>query len=458
MNQEIIDEAIYNKYIAPTKQKKDRYIGIEIEMPIVNLDKKAVDIEKVLEMSNKFQNTFSFEVCSVDDNGQINSIESPVTGDNLSFDCSYSNLELSMGKGDELHELKKRFDTYYRFINEYFAKSHYTLTGMGINPYFDKNHNEPVPNERYRMLYHHLHTYKKYKNERRIFHDYPDFGTYTSASQIQTDVFYDELITVINAFRKLEPYKALLFANSIHPNEPEYLCSRNMLWEYSMQGYNPHNIGMFDDDLKDVNELLEYIKTTSIYCTMRDGRYINFRPTIINDYLKMDKITGEYFNGKEYQSIEFKPGIEDLKYLRSFKFEDLTFRGTIEFRSMCCQPISDSMVIAAFHMGLIDRADELDEMLREDKVLYTHGYNAVELQKLMSKVTLPAFINREELKKRLVQILDMADAGLKKRGYGEEIYLTPLYERAESLLSPARKMYEGIKAGKSVEDFIKSFS
>ncbi len=52
----------------------------------------------------------------------------------------------------------------------------------------------------------------------------------------------------------------------------------------------------------------------------------------------------------------------------------------------------------------------------------------------------------------------MADAGLKKRGYGEEIYLTPLYERAESLLSPARKMYEGIKAGKSVEDFIKSFS
>lgn len=73
MNQEIIDEAIYNKYIAPTKQKKDRYIGIEIEMPIVNLDKKAVDIEKVLEMSNEFQNTFSFEVCSVDDNGQINS-------------------------------------------------------------------------------------------------------------------------------------------------------------------------------------------------------------------------------------------------------------------------------------------------------------------------------------------------------------------------------------------------
>ena len=52
MNQEIIDEAIYNKYIAPTKQKKDRYIGIEIEMPIVNLDKKAVDIEKVLSKVN----------------------------------------------------------------------------------------------------------------------------------------------------------------------------------------------------------------------------------------------------------------------------------------------------------------------------------------------------------------------------------------------------------------------
>ncbi|MFQ9792099.1 MAG: hypothetical protein ACLRX7_01780 [Acutalibacteraceae bacterium] len=41
-----------------------------------------------------------------------------------------------------------------------------------------------------------------------------------------------------------------------------------------------------------------------------------------------------------------------MEYLRSYKFEDLTFRGTIEYRSACCQPVSECMCVAAFHVGL----------------------------------------------------------------------------------------------------------
>lgn len=463
MKQEIIDKALYDKYIEPTKAKNKRYVGIEIEMPVVNLNKEPVKTEAVLDMSLEFQKKFSFDVCGEDDYGNVNSIVSPLTGDNLSFDCSYANLELSMGKGSDIHELKARFDKYYRFINEFFKKYHYTLTGMGINPYLKYNDNQPVPNERYRMLYHHLHTYQKYdfksNASKVLFHHYPEFGTYTSASQVQTDVYYDELITVINAFRKLEPFKVLLFANSLHPDEPDYLCSRNMLWEHSMQGFNPHNIGMFDDDLRDISELLEYIKTTSIYCTMRDGKYINFKPTIINDYLKLDKMTGEYFDGNEYREIEFQPCMEDLDYLRTFKFEDLTFRGTIEFRSMCCQPISDSMSVAAFHMGLIDNAGELEEMLSSDTVLYAHGYNATELQKLLSMTKFPEFIDQKELKKALMRILNLAEKGLKRRGFGEEEFLKPLYDRADKLSSPARKMVDEMKNGeKTIEEFIELYS
>ena len=33
--------------------------------------------------------------------------------------------------------------------------------------------------------------------------------------------------------------------------------------------------------------------------------------------------------------IRFERGPEDIRYLRTFKFEDLTFRGTIEYRSIC---------------------------------------------------------------------------------------------------------------------------
>jgi len=79
--------------------------------------------------------------------------------------------------------------------------------------------------------------YPQHKNEVAMrFHERPDFGTFTSASQVQLDVRYEELTDVINVFGLLEPYKALLFANSYLSDYPEFLCVRNMLWEHSMQG------------------------------------------------------------------------------------------------------------------------------------------------------------------------------------------------------------------------------
>lgn len=458
MKQSQIDKAIYERYITPTKSKSRRFIGIEIEMPVVNMNKQPVDENIIFEMTKSFCQHFEFRVIGRDDCGNANSMINDETGDDLSFDCSYSNLELSLGKGANLHEIKERFDKYYTYINDFFKKYNYTLTGMGINPYYNINNNKPISNERYRMLYHHLHTYKKYKNSGFVFHDHPDFGTFTSASQVQIDVFYDDIITVINTFGRLEPFKSILFSNSFMPEEPNLLCSRNMLWEHSMQGYNPHNIGMFDYDLSSIDDLIEYIKSTSIYCTIRNGKYINFTPVPINEYLKTDTVKGEYFEDGEYKEIEIVPCIDDLEYLRTFKFEDLTFRGTIEFRSMCCQPISDSMCAAAFHIGLLERVNELQGLLNSDAAIYSHGYSASELQRMFSKLEVPNFVDKQKLIQTLIRILELSESGLKQRGMNEEIFLQPLYERAYSLTNPAKKIVDGLNNGIEIEYFIKEYS
>ena len=458
MGQDLINKAIYDKYILPTKNKAKKFIGIEIEMPVVNLNKEAVDESVMFALSAAFCEKFGFDVISRDASGNANSMQDNVSGDNLSFDCCYSNLELSLGKGENLHVIKARFDEYYTFINEFLSEYNYTLTGMGINPYYKLNHNAPVENERYRMLYHHLHSYTKYEGGEIPFHHYPKFGTYTSASQVQIDIFYDDLIPVINAFNKLEPFKSALFANSYFPEEPEYACARNMLWERSMQGYNPHNIGMFEYVLKDTDDLIEYIKSTSIYCTMRNGRYVNFTPVPIADYLKLPSVHGEYFDGEKYVETDIEPRIEDLEHLRTFKFEDLTYRGTIEFRSSCTQPIRDSMCVAAFHIGLLERIGELDGLLSSDGVIYSHGYSAAELQRIMSKRTLPDFVDREKLSDILNRILELAESGLRQRGMGEEVFLSPLYARAKNLSNPALEMINGIENGKSIEDYIREYA
>ena len=454
-----LDDALYKKYISPTEKQRSSSIGIEVEMPVVDLSGKAVDEAAVISAADKFRVHFGFEITCRDDNGNVNSMTHEESGDNLSFDCSYSNLELSMGKSDDLNILHKRFIKYYEYLQKLFKPLGYTLTGMGINPHYNINTNKPVPNERYRMLYHYLHSYRRYEGEiGRRFHDRPDFGTFTSASQVQLDVDHDKLIETLNVFTLLEPYKALLFANSYLPEYPEYLCARNMLWEHSMQGYNPHNIGMFTDKLHSVDELIEYIKSQSIYCTMRDGKYIDFKPVSVREYFELEKVSGEYFDGGSYKNTTFSPDTCDLDYLRTFKFEDLTFRGTIEYRSSCCQPICDVMTVAAFHTGLVNKLDQLKELLENDTVIYSHGYSPAELQDMLSKRVLPKFLNRDGLKSQLRAILEISAEGLKERSRGEEQFIAPLYERAGKLTNPAKEMVEGIEQGIPLAKFIEEYA
>ena len=458
MNKDI-RQAIYDKYIAPTKKNRPDYIGVEIEMPVVNLGGKPVDEAVSISVAEKFTKHFGFTPEGHDSEGNLTSSKHKPTGDILSFDCCYSNLELSFGKAVSLFEVKERFEKYCRFLNAEFAKHNYTLTGMGVNPNADINHNKPIQNERYRMLYHYLHSYLQHTKEVDMrFHERPDFGTFTSASQVQLDVRYDELTDVINVFVLLEPYKALLFANSYLPDYPDFLCVRNMLWEHSMQGYNPHNVGMFAQKISSVDELVDYIGTQSIYCTMRDGKYVDFTPVTIDEYFSKSNIEGEYFDGESYRKISFSPENSDIEHLRTFKFEDLTFRGTIEYRSSCCQPLSEAMTVAAFHTGLKEKLPELKDLLENDRVIYSHGFSALELQNLLSKRRQPDFIDAAAVERQLVNILDLAYAGLEKRELGEEVLLSSLYERVKKHTNPAKTMLDGISKGIPITNYIEQYA
>jgi gamma-glutamylcysteine synthetase len=456
---DLVREKLYEKYIEPTKKKREEYVGIEVELPIVNLDKQAVDFQRIHNLTKRFIQHFRFEVMNLDDEGNISAARHKENGDILSYDCSYNNLELSMGKEKTLHPLYQRFCEYYTFIQQELQQYHYTLTGMGVNPYRNYNQNVPIPNGRYRMLFHHLSSYPKYEDLPMDFHSYPDYGLFSSASQVQLDVSYEELPMAIRAFSKVEPIKALLFNNSVMLGEEEELaCCRDMFWENSTHGINPRNIGMFDCDIETVEDLQKYIESTSIYCLERDGKYINFPPEPVLEYYQEDSVTGEYYADGAYHEISFAPDIEDLAYLRTFKFEDLTFRGTIEFRSVCSQPVADVMTVSAFHLGLKKQLKELEEMLENDHVLYHHGLSATQLRKLFVKREMPDFVESEAVYDLARQVLDLAKMGLQQRGFGEEEFLEPLYERIEQQANPAQKMLHQLSNDIDIENVILEYS
>ena len=458
MTKEEIINRLYDRYIRPTEHKKDSFVGVEIEMPIVNLEGKAVDFEIVHMLTSAFLKEFGFIPTGIDEQGNIYAALNKENGDIFSYDCSYNNMEFSFGKEIELHTIHGRFCRYYDFVQDFFRPYHYTLTGMGINPNRLVNHNIPIENGRYKMLFHHLSSFSKYSCLPMYFHRYPQFGMFSSASQVQLDVTKERLPEVIHIFNQLEPIKALLFSNSVLLGEnEELLCCRDMLWENSTHGINPHNVGMYDCEIKTADDILNYISTTAIYCVEREGKYLNFKPVNILEYFTLEKLSGEYLENNEIHSMEFQPKPEDIEYLRTFKFEDLTYRGTIEFRSACCQPISDVMTVSAFHLGLLNKTAELKEIIKNDTVLYHKGYNAAELRKQLVNRRLPAYIDENGLYALAKSVLDICREGLEERGFGEEIYLSPLYERIEKKTNPARSMLDRLNNGVHIDKIIKEY-
>lgn len=453
MKLSVLDNQIYERFIQPTVGKLPQYVGVEFELPLVNQNPAPVDFTVVHELVLAFLERFSFLPGARDDDGFICSAQSEQTGDDLSFDCSYNTLELSFGRVKDLNHIEERFRTYYTFIRSFLRERGHGITGMGINPRYPYNHREPVPNGRYRMLLNHLSSYDRYADQ-RFFHDIPYFGMMACSAQTHIDVNRDELVRVIDLYNRLEPLKALLFANS--PYGEEYLCARDFFWRFSMHGMNPHNVDGWDYGVSSVEEIVAYIRSMSLFCTERDGKYLNFPPISLVDYFNSESVTGEYWNGSGYQSYSFTPRPEDLTYLRSYKFVDLTFRGTVELRSACMQPVSEIMTVPAFDLGCKVSMDEL-EVLLQGSNLYRQGYSPSELRELFVRQGLPGFVNLSELQSLLEQVVALAEQGLRRRDLGEEHMLLPLKGRARRVTSPALELVQGLKQGRTLEEYIERY-
>ena len=456
ISEQTVKERLRALYIAPTERKRTVRAGIEIETPIVNLARKPVDFDIVHNLTLAFAQHFGFAADKHDDDGHPLALLHKETGDVFTFDCSYNTLELSLGAADTLREADARLTPYLSFVQSYLHRQNHTAAGLGTNPHRQYNNHIPIQNGRYRMLFHHLSSYKKYANQKPFF-PYPAFGMFTAASQVHLDILPGKLIQILKVFNALEPFKSVLFANSPLTGEG-LLLARDRLWADSMQGFNPRNIGAHDPAPASVDELLEYMLDTSIYCAERGGKYYNFTPMPLREYFKRESVTADYFKDDNYHTEDFAPSLDDLAYFRTFKFQDPTFRGTVEFRSVCSQPLRERLSVSAFHLGLISCLDETERLLARETALIGHGLSTAQLRDMFNHEIWPDFIDRSALRKTLLEILGAAERALRLRGENEEVFLEPLFDRADRLQSPAREYVDKLKTGVKNDALILDFS
>ncbi len=77
---------------------------------------------------------------------------------------------------------------------------------------------------------------------------------------------------------------------------------------------------------------MDYLNHSAIFTAERDGQTYYFYPIQARDYLATPEIQAFSLNGDE---VLIYPQEEDFETHRSYQYQDLTTRGTVEFRSVC---------------------------------------------------------------------------------------------------------------------------
>ena len=416
-------DLLKKRYLENIKENPDLFVGVELEYPVVNLEGKATDIEVVKELFRYLPSVLGFTIEKVDDFGNPIQLLDPVSQDTILFEVSYTTIEFAFGKAETIQEVENRFNNYMDVIQKKLAESNYAIVGCGIHPNWEKNENQPVAYARYQMLMAYLNLSRSKTNV--DLHDYPQYGAFICGSQVQLDVSKSNYLRVINAFTQIEAVKAYLFANSEFSGADwDTKISRDIFWEESMHGIYPENVGVNARLFKDEDDFFDYLDHSAIFTAERDGQTYYFNPIQARDYLTTPEIQAFTLNGDE---VLIYPQEKDFQTHRSYQYQDLTTRGTVEFRSVCTQPLDRTFAATAFHLGLLVNLDKLEAYLQSAPFFTTFGRDYKSLRRRFSKKMLTA-----EEETAIVEfskgLLLLAEEGLEKRGKQEMTYLQPLKE------------------------------
>lgn len=370
----MVEELFVCKFIKNIR--KSKYVGIEIEMPLVNMIQPYKIDKKIVQKLFKEMLKNDFIATVYDNDNNIISIKNINTNDTISMEYSWNTIEFSIQKELSIYKLIDKFNNYYNQINKYLEKYNYKLCDEGINPNYQYIDRKCLNQDRYKII------------EKLLTKDQDDlfsqFCSYCCSVQTHVNVSKKDLIKLFNLFSLISDNKENMFSNS-YMEETKLKNSRKYLWNNS--NFGPLNIGK-NKIYRNIKELKEDYLNRNLFYIQRDNKF----------YLLKNKTKIiDYFNNRENEVIlsngntkKFKPNIEDFDNFRSYREVELTKYGTLEIRTDCMQKLNNLFKVVAFNVGI---SENLAAVL-----------NYIE--------------NVENIENDF--LIDLAIKGLKLRGYKEE--------------------------------------
>jgi glutamate--cysteine ligase len=433
---------IFDYLIKPFTHKKNKHTGVEFEFALVNLKTPKVNPGIAQGVMFALIKERDFAVAENDfNNNPIDVVNKH--GDHVCFSGTINVLELSLVANQNLQEMYLRFHSIFDFIQEFLLSNNHILSGLGLHPYYNLIDIKPIDNS-YDNGY--------FNNS----YDTPLFWA-TSATQVHLDVNIDELVDVLNLLSSLSFISAKLFSNSVYLSGPNVvsqksICHRDEIYQIFGDVANTDNVGGYTRSFRDLDDLIMNIEDRLLFRVFRKNKgYIFFKPTSVKDYFRTKKIFGRVFTKKRItEECSFIPSFTDLKFIKSYKIIEPRVFGTLETRGDCAQPVTSIFAPAAFYTGILQNWRKTAKIIANLQRL-----NPIAWRKRIINKQLPPNMNDKHFSQLITQVLVVAEEGLRARKLGEEKFLYPLYQRAETLKSPAEANLDLLRKGTSLTNIIK---
>jgi len=336
-------------------------------------------------------------------------------------------VELSGAQRGNLHEVCHEVNTHLDQMRRVCHPLGVGMLGMGFPPEWTREQMPVMPKGRYDIMRRHM----PRKGELGL-----DMMLRTCTVQVNLD--FKSEADMVKKFRvglALQPVATALFANSpFTEGKPNgFLSYRSHIWTDT----DPDRCGIlpfvFDEGMG-FERYVEHVLDVPMYFVYRDGQYIDATSNTFRDFLngELDALPGE------------RPLMSDWEDHLTTLFPEVRLKRFLEMRGADGGPWDILCALPALWVGLLYVGDTLDAAwdLVKDWTIADHQH----LRDQVPTHGLNTPFRGGTVRDLAKQVLDLADAGLRRRHHmdgmvdqDERQFLTPLKKIVESGETPAEE-------------------
>ncbi|HET6782045.1 MAG TPA: glutamate-cysteine ligase family protein [bacterium] len=385
-----------------------RRVGREAEFPLVYADGRAGEVARMWEplmSGDEF-------VPQYDDPKTLSLIEA-LTGEvgRIEVEVGRATLELVLGPYDDLWQLEEGSRRLVRQVAQIADQLGMHVLGFGIQPRSRASSALMTPKQRYVHL------------ARAAGPAWWRFTT-TAADQIHVDITRTEITDAVNVLNLLSaPLIALTANSSVYAGRAgRYLSGREGL----VGALGEHRAGMTPGPFNSVEEFVRYICRYRCYVLRRDG-----------DFRLYNRPFEEYLQ-------RHGPDIEAYLWHEHYTWNSARPRAhnsTIEIRPACQQPHEEPLVVAALALGWVEALPEVRAFIND---ALDNPWTS--MPRYRRDAIVHGLRSREPVERFVERALRIAEAGLRRRGRGEEQFLGPLWTRLEQRKTPGDRARDLVRS------------